>query len=1270
MRRPGWLARETTRMSWFRPWFIRAGILTALAALVWAGLWAYNWVSPEKVRAAVVENLQRQFDDTVEVEVGSAHVRFFGGLSVQNLKLTRRGETEPFLHVPSAVITHDKERLNRGELVIRKIELDSPTVRLVRGPDGRWNIAGITKPGSVDKPIPTILIKGGTVFIEDRGPAAFPALAIRNVKLNILGDSPPWLKVDGQAQVGIGSDPSPDPTALSIPVAVSGKWNRDTNQSQGRVDISDLEIGPDFAGVVARLHPAAAEYFQRIHAKTGIRAEFSLPGSTAAAPSYDVKFDVREGRYDHEDLPWPIDRFAGSLRLRDGRVTVEKATARLGKSAIDVSLETRAGGLTLGGTPDAPLRGPRVRPPVLSHLLKPPGPAVPPVADGDDPFLALEEKLEKLDLTVHSLTLDDELFRRLTPKAAVIQRMFSPDGGVDIAVRFTRPDYGWRREIEIRPNKLGIRYEKFRYPISDLSGTLKKVVASDGTDEFQIAVVGTAGGRSVSMTGKVAGEGKDPFISLKIAGNDIPIDDRLFVALPGKYPVSLGKLRGQARGDFKIDIHQAYGVNRCENTFSVKVFDGTVNYAHFPYPVKQVRGNVLVHVSASDPERPLRPGLAIVPEENTDRVELRNFEAVHDGGRFWISGDNEAVPGTADRKLTLRLQGENCPIDADFNAALREMKLDGVTRTFNPRGDLTFGADVEIWDRSGRTTPADQLPDPASSIAALGGVAPVVALFPAEPPFNPTTDMRLSLHFKGPSVTPTFFPYDLHNLAGLLRYHGGRVELVKFSAKHGASELKLDAGDIRFADSGEVWANLGGIGLNPMVPDEALLKAMPEKIRHAFRELKFRGSADLFVKHLVVSIPGDEKSKDRVVRGQAPGENPPELKPPVWTPRDASRPYSPVAAAEPVAMTVPTAAPISTSGGVLPFTLPWHKNPPPPVAPKVLPTPKRDETRDPVIYWNASLKLNGSSMEAGLPFDELFGTIASEGRYEGTHVGAVVGNIWLDKALVGKQPLSSAKLAYRIRAQTPDATTATGYAAPAIEFPDITATLFQGTVGGQARVILDEQVKYRVWLTATGVRLDELARHTKLGSDSELRGLAQGSFLVENAPDPKTGTWIATGHGQIDVPQGRMYKIPVLLDLVKVLKGQTPDRCAFEEAHATLELKGDLVKVTQLDLLGSAISLGGSGELDTEGQHVKFEFYTIWSQTLKRWLTTPLGDVTGLLSGSLFKIELTREGGKLTSKAVMLPVVTDPVRAVAERLRNRWDKPGEAPPTVRATMGR
>src|SRR5262249_10531001 len=116
------------------------------------------------------------------------------------------------------------------------------------------------------------------------------------------------------------------------------------------------------------------------------------------------------------------------------------------------------------------------------------------------------------------------------------------------------------------------------------------------------------------------------------------------------------------------------------------------------------------------------------------------------------------------------------------------------------------------------------------------------------------------------------------------------------------------------------------------------------------------------------------------------------------------------------------------------------------------------------------------------------------------------------------------------------------------------------------------------------------------------------------------------------------------------------------EAHATFTLKGDRVTVTHLDLLGDAVSLGGSGELTTAGDEVRFELYTIWSQTLQRWLTTPLGDVTAFVSEKLFKIEVTQKDGELKYEPRVVPFVTDPFRAVAERLRK--------PPTARAAPGR
>ena len=71
--------------------------------------------------------------------------------------------------------------------------------------------------------------------------------------------------------------------------------------------------------------------------------------------------------------------------------------------------------------------------------------------------------------------------------------------------------------------------------------------------------------------------------------------------------------------------------------------------------------------------------------------------------------------------------------------------------------------------------------------------------------------------------------------------------------------------------------------------------------------------------------------------------------------------------------------------------------PPPPVDP------------DPVVYWNAELKLAGASLDTGLVWTDVHGAVASVGRYDGTHLGAVLGNAWFDHATIAKQPVTSAK---------------------------------------------------------------------------------------------------------------------------------------------------------------------------------------------------------------------------------------------------------------------
>ena len=356
----------------------------------------------------------------------------------------------------------------------------------------------------------------------------------------------------------------------------------------------------------------------------------------------------------------------------------------------------------------------------------------------------------------------------------------------------------------------------------------------------------------------------------------------------------------------------------------------------------------------------------------------------------------------------------------------------------------------------------------------------------------------------------------------------------------------------------------------------------------------------------------------------------------------------------------PPSHPTSTGQqGLWAYTVPWINSP------YRIPSEEAEtplEMANASIYWQGMVKLNGTSLDVGVTLDDLQGGLSCEGRMDGPNLSSIMGNVWLDSATLAKQPMTEFKVSYRIKPQANrDSSTRLP---PVAEFRDLTGKLYGGTIAGEARIILGEQPRYRVWLTAAGVKLEDVAKQNKMGS-GELKGEAQGNVLLENLPDQRTGALTLTGRGQLDVPEGRLYNLPVLLDLVKVFKGQTPDGVAFEEAHMNFEIKGERINVTQLDLLGTAVSLGGSGTMDMKGEDVKFEFYTIWSQTLRRMLMTPIGEVTGAVSGGLFKIELTRVNGTLTPKAYVLPAITDPMRAVADRWRNRF---GRTEPNTATTV--
>src|SRR5262249_4172689 len=134
---------------------------------------------------------------------GSAGLRLFGGIAVQEIRLCRRDDLDKtdFLYVPAAVLYHDKEHLLKGQLSIRKVEITRPRLRAVRRHDGTWNLDGLLKPADPTQPMPTVVVRQGTLVVEDRLAAAgTPPLEVRNLSLTLVNDPLPTVSFEGSGE--------------------------------------------------------------------------------------------------------------------------------------------------------------------------------------------------------------------------------------------------------------------------------------------------------------------------------------------------------------------------------------------------------------------------------------------------------------------------------------------------------------------------------------------------------------------------------------------------------------------------------------------------------------------------------------------------------------------------------------------------------------------------------------------------------------------------------------------------------------------------------------------------------------------------------------------------------------------------------------------------------------------------------------------------------------------------------------------------------------
>jgi hypothetical protein len=284
------------------------------------------------------------------------------------------------------------------------------------------------------------------------------------------------------------------------------------------------------------------------------------------------------------------------------------------------------------------------------------------------------------------------------------------------------------------------------------------------------------------------------------------------------------------------------------------------------------------------------------------------------------------------------------------------------------------------------------------------------------------------------------------------------------------------------------------------------------------------------------------------------------------------------------------------------------------------------------IWWDGGAYLTKQVFQAGVEISDVDGVIWCRGHHNGRQFENVEGNALLERATILGQPFTQLQGHLKVSPETPDV----------LALKDLSAHLFGGFVGGEGRFTFTAPLRYEVDLNGANIHLEQFGKHNQLGSDAQLEGPAHASLYLRGEGTDLNGL---RGNGRVEVAHGKMYRLPLLLGLLKAFGLRMPDQTAFEKALMIFDIEGPQMRVQTLDLLGNAISLRGQGTLNLDGSNVNLDFSADWGR-MPQVLPHPVSDLSQRVSDQLFKIKLR---GKISSphfEKEFIPGVVEPIKKV------------------------
>ncbi len=770
-------------------------LIIALLLAVGAGLsLCWVWVNSDRlVHDAVVKGLQEKAPG-LDIRVG--RVRFDGvdRVHVYDVAIRDKTSDDYLVRAPEIVAKVDRAEFIRSQqLIVRQVVVREPTIRVARNEDGSWNWQNLPPTKSEKKNLPEWSIRNATLDVSLDYGSDFP---VASFKLD--GGNATLTPADSRTFDFRGGISVREAGAMQL----AGRWNLDGAgwKVVGRmkdVVANDrlMEVAANFSPEVrTRLHGlqrAVQSTAQRLKGEQTrvASADLNPIASVTMLPSFgvsgvmDVKFAVSQkpgmeldyqlllglanGTVNNEVLPFTLHDVNAVLYRDRERTSVLVHNARNDRTqvALEASLVTNAAGQPAGF--------------IRTNIQ-------------DMPF---DQRLKNV--------LPRSLRKVLDPMNVTGKVWATGNWVADGTGRWNPEDV----KIELR-NGTSL-YDKFRYPVNQLNGTIKQRA---NTRVLDVNFRGLASDQQVTMVGTVANPGPESEVRLTMSADSLPLDDTMRLALDERgrnTMTALGVQGGMASG--KVFIYRPPQVG-AKTVFKVdaNIADGRMTYTKFRYPLERITGR-------------------IVYASQTRSWVFSGLEGFHQNTKIRSNGslDGSQQPG----RLHINMAIEDGTFSRELRSAMSPT-LQDLWDQVSPSESGRFNGELEIdW-------------------LALPGQRAVISV----------PDMVIS----GTSIVPRSFPYRLDDVRAKLSYvpqladkpGTGEVTIHRMFGKHRGTTV--DAGGwAQHTTTGDWTLHFDRLIAKDVIANDELKFALPLGLREGIRvlnptapfsientELEFRGNTD------------------------------------------------------------------------------------------------------------------------------------------------------------------------------------------------------------------------------------------------------------------------------------------------------------------------------------------------------------------------------------------------------------------------------------------